>query len=321
MNRRRFLSRLAALPLLAAAPGLPGCSKERSLAVSIHPWIGYETLYLAREFGWLPASVALLEGRTAGDSIAALRSGQADAACLTLDETLRARGEGLPLAVGLVFDVSVGADAVLARPGIERPADLAGKRLGFERNAVGALVLSKLLDAAGLTTAALTLVDLPLDRQLSAWREGKVDALISYEPTATLAQREGARPLFDSRQMPESIFDVLAVHRDRAESRGAALRALLASHFRAQGHLRTHREDALYRIAAHQGITLDEARLALAGVALPSLEANRSYLSAGDPRLSQAARALSALMVRDGWLAQADGLGGLTAPDWLPVES
>ena len=292
LRRRHCLSLIRSLGLFCAAPWLSGCLPERPLTVGIHPWIGYETLYLAREFGWLPDDVWLREGKTAGDSMAAVQAGLADAACLTLDETLRARSYGLPLAVALVFDVSVGADKVLARPGLRRLADLAGRRLGFERNAVGALVLDRLLAEAGLTADALTLIDLPIDRQLAAWRQGRVDAVITYEPTASLLQREGAHPLFDSRRMPESILDVLAVRLDRTGMRGAALSALLANHFRALDHVRTHQDDALYRIAGHQGLTPEEARQVLNGVALPSLEANRSYLSAADTRIALAARAL-----------------------------
>lgn len=319
-RRRHCLSLIRAAALLGAAPWLSACLPERPLTVGIHPWIGYETLYLAHEFGWLPEGIRLREGKTASDSVAALKSGLVDAACLTLDETLRARGFGLPLAVALVFDVSVGADKVLARPELQRLADLAGRRLGFERNAVGALVLDRLLAEAGLSADALSLVDLPMDQQLAAWQAGRLDALITYEPTASLVRREGAHPLFDSRQMPESIFDVLAVRLDRTWMRGAALAALLANHFRALHHLRTHQGDALYRIAAHQGLTPEEARLVLSGVALPSLEANRSYLSAADTRIAHAARVLSALMVRNGLLDQEDALQDLIMPDWLPGE-
>jgi NitT/TauT family transport system substrate-binding protein len=320
LRRRHCLSLIRSAALLGAAPWLSACLPEQPVTVGIHPWIGYETLYLAREFGWLPEDIRFQEGKTASDSLAALKAGIVDAACLTLDETLRARSYGLPLAVALVFDVSVGADKLLARPELRRLADLAGRRLGFERNAVGALVLDRLLAEAGLAADALTLIDLPVDRQLAAWREGRLDALITYEPTASLVQREGARPLFDSRRMPDAIFDVLAVRLDRAGRRGAALSALLANHFRVLSHLRTHQGDALYRIAGHQGLTPGEARLVLSGVALPSLEANRSYLSTADTRIAQAARTLSALMVRNGLLDQQDALQDLIVPDWLPGE-
>lgn len=314
MQRRQFLARFTAL---TAAPWLIGCN-ESPLQLAIHPWVGYETIFLARDFAWLPASLQFIEGKSASDTLAALETGRADAGCLTLDEVLRARAGGLPLTVALVFDVSAGADVVLASPKVATLADLAGKRIGVEKNALGALVLDRLLQTAGLPVSAVTVVDLAPDRQVAAWKDGRVDALVTYEPAATLVQREGAHLIFDSRQMPDTIFDVLAVRRDRLSSRRAALTSLLTSHFRALRHFRDNRQDAIYRIAAHQGIRPDEVQQALSGITLPSLAANRSYLAAQDSRLTRAAGSLSKLMRQQGLLARQDELKDLFAPDWLP---
>lgn len=318
MERRRFLARIASLPALAAAPWLAACAPDRPLSVGIHPWIGYETLYLAREFGWLPPAVSLVEGRSLSDTQAALQAGRIDAACLTLDEVLVARAAGVPLSVALVFDVSAGADAVLARPDIAAPAALAGKRIGLEQNALGALMLSRLLAAGGVSATAVTLLDLPPEKQVDAWRKGEVDAVITYEPTASLLQREGALRLFDSRQVPDTIFDVLAVRVDRAGERRSAIEAVVAVHYQALNHLQTNRQDAVYRIAARQQVTPAEVQLSLGGVILPSLDANRAYLGSRDGRLVQAAQVLSRLMVERRLLAREDGLAGALTAQWLP---
>ncbi|MEJ2693780.1 MAG: ABC transporter substrate-binding protein [Candidatus Thiodiazotropha sp.] len=127
MDRRWFLKRLILITASVKLPLLGGCSAPTEpLVLAIHPWVGYETLYLAREFKWLPDKVVLAEGKTLSDSFAALQSGRADGACMTLDEMLRARASGIPLSVALVFDVSTGADMVLGRADIDTPADLAG---------------------------------------------------------------------------------------------------------------------------------------------------------------------------------------------------
>jgi NitT/TauT family transport system substrate-binding protein len=319
MDRRRFLGRLGLLAATANFPWLAACTPTKSLVVAIHPWVGYETLYLARAFKWLPEAIQLHEGKSASDSFAALQSGVADAACLTLDEMLRARAAGIPLSVALVFNVSAGADMVLARPGIAKPADLAKKRLGYEHNALGALILQKLLDVAGLPESALTLVDLSPDRQLDAWRKNEVDAVITYDPTATMLMREGAQRLFDSRSMPETIFDVLAVRHDRIKGRGL-MQALVTSHFRVLEYMRTNTEDALFRIAAHEGLSVEEARQTLAGVIMPALAVNRNYLLSPESPLLRAARTLSPLMVRNGLLPQEDKLDRLIMSGTLPTQ-
>ncbi|MGE5504122.1 MAG: ABC transporter substrate-binding protein [Actinomycetota bacterium] len=316
-RRRRFL--LAAAAGATVMPLLPSCDQPRPLVTSLHSWVGYETLVLAREFGWLPAWAQLRQVENAGETLALLKSGAVDAGCLTLDEVLRARAAGVPLTVVLVFDVSAGADMVLARPGIESLADLAGKRLGLEEGAVGALVLAKLLEVAGLPPSALTLVDLPPDRQVAAWQAGQVDAVVTFEPTATLLRRQGARLLFDSRQMPDTIFDVLAVRRERASDR-AAMRALVGGHFRALDHIRASREDAVHRIATHQGVAPEEVRQQLGGIALPSLAANRGYLVPEGSHLLAAAAMLSTLMTGQGLLPREDALDGLVSAIGLPSE-
>ncbi|MDD1622797.1 MAG: ABC transporter substrate-binding protein [Methylococcaceae bacterium] len=288
------------------------------MVVAVHPWVGYETLYLARDFKWLPDTIRLRDDKTLGESLAALHSGEADAACMTLDEMLRARASGLPLSAALVLDVSAGADKVLARPEIMSPKDLAHKRIGFDRNSLGVLVFEKLLEAAELPTSAVIQVDLPPDSQLKAWRGREVDAVITYEPMATVFEREGARNLFDSRRMPDAIVDVLAVRRDRPKI-FPLVRHLAAIHFRAQEYMRIYEQDALFRVSAREDLSPDEARRMLATVIFPSLDANRNYLG-GDARLAQAAKTLSMLMVKHGLLAREDDLAELVMPETLPTE-
>ncbi len=315
MHRRSFLSCLGAL---AASSAGMGCHRGRELVVGIHPWIGYETLYLARGFKWLPPTVRFHEVTSVSDLMAPLREGTLDAACLTLDETLRARAEGIPLKVILVFDASAGADAVLARPGIQTLGDLRGKRLGVERNALGALMLAKVLEASGLRVSDLTLVEIPIDRHLGAWQRNELDAVITFEPASTFLLREGAHVIFDSRQIPETVFDVLAVRADRIPDRRSALGALVAGHFRALAHLQTNREDSIYRIAARQGVKPEEVQRALSGVLLPSLPGNRAYLASPDSRLLSAARTVSGILLKSGDLKRETSLEGLVDPAWLP---
>lgn len=267
MHRRDLLLSLAGLAIAPA--GLMGCSPGEPLAIGIHPWPGYEPLYLARAFGWLPASVALREGANAGDSLAGLRRGELDGALLTLDEVIKARAEGIPLTVVAVCNDSVGADMVLARAGIASLGDLAGKRIAVERTAVGNLVLSQLLEASGLPAEALTVTDMPPDRQLEAWRAGDIDAAITYEPTASRLLREGAVRLFDSSHFPDLVLDVLAMRRDRLRWRADDVEALVAAHFRGLDHLRVNPQDAMRRIGAWRGLGHDEVRASYAGLELP----------------------------------------------------
>lgn len=315
MHRRTFLSALVAS---AGSTLGVGCSRAQPLVVGIHPWIGYEPLYLAREFGWLPPAVTLREGAVAGDSLAALAAGQVEAAALTLDEVFIARAQGIPLVVVTVLDVSAGADVVIAREDVEGPAGLAGLTIAVERSALGGLMLAKTLEAAGLASTQVEVLDIPPNGQLAAWRLGRIDAAVTYEPTASLLEQAGGHRVFDSRSIPDTIFDVLAVRRDRLGAAEDTLRDLVQSHFQALDHLRVNRQDAVYRIATRQGIDPGDVNRALAGVRLPGPAGNRRYLAPGSP-LDRAAADLNRLMVNEGLMPAADSMEDLYTARFLPL--
>jgi len=316
-SRRRFLRSAS---LLAAAPLLPACGERAPLSIASHVWPGYEFMFLARSEGWLPAEgLVLLETPSATESLRALREGRAQGAALTLDEVLRARAEGVPLTVVLVFDVSAGADALIARPGIETLAGLKGRRVGAETSALGALMLGKVLRAAGLAQTDISVLPLTSNNHLKAWREGMVDAMITYEPTSSLLLAEGGVRLFDSRQMQDTIFDVLAVRPDAAETHADALKALIAGHFRGLAHLRGNPQDAGYRLADRMGLSGHEVLQAFRGLKLPDVGSNHAYLDdQTDGGLIRAVRELNAVMMDARLLSRPDPLADIVSSQFLP---
>lgn len=300
--------------------GLIGCSAEReALAIGVHPWPGYESLFLAEQFGWIPTAVQLHKGRRAGDSLAALAEGSLDGAAITLDEMMRARTEGLPLVAALVFNDSIGADAVLVRPEVREWSHLVGRRVAVEHSGTGELVLSKLLELSGLRRDQLKVLDIPPDDQVRAWQEGRIDAAVTYEPVASRLTGLGARRLLDSSAFPDLILDVLAVRRDRVAGCDETLRGLVASHFRALEHLRVSPDDALRRIAAWRGTTVEAVRRSFSGLELPGLERNHAYLSGAAPKLARTAATVNRVLVAGGLVARGDDLKDLADGRWLPT--
>ena len=123
-----------------------------------------------RSKGWLDTQqVRLVEMSSGQDSLKALAEGKVDGAAMTLDEVLQARTSCLPLSVVMIFDISAGADMLVAYPGIKTLADLKGRCIGFEQGSVGELMLVESLRAAGLTKENVTLVMLPITQQREAW--------------------------------------------------------------------------------------------------------------------------------------------------------
>ena len=139
MDRRHFLGITALAPVV----GLFGCDgREPLLRVSGITWVGYEPFFLARQLDLLPPEqVRLIDSPSNTNSLMQLAAGEVEAATLTLDEFILARAGGIPVQVALIFDTSRGADVVMCRRDIRSLGQLAGKRIGVEETAAGALML------------------------------------------------------------------------------------------------------------------------------------------------------------------------------------
>lgn len=314
MHRRHFLQLSLAAGVSAS---LFGCSQKRPLRTGVHPWIGYETLYLAEEFGWLPSTVQLSKGHSAQDSLQGMLAGELDAAALTLDEALRVQAGGVPIRVVAVTNVSVGADMVLARPEITNLADLAGRSIGVELSGVSGVMLFSMLEAAGLRSDQVSMVDLPVSQHLEAWNQGVIDVSVCYQPVAARLEQAGAVRLFDSSQLPDTIFDLLVVSQAAERKQSAAIEELVRGHFLGLRHLVRNMHDSVYRIATRQQVAPDAVRESMATVMLPELAANRRYLQRGG-RVETVAHRLADILAREGLIEQVPVLEGLVSRDYLP---
>lgn len=299
-----------------------GWQKDKPVRIAAHVWAGYETLFLTQSEGWLDRMrVSLVETTSATDSLKALAEGRIDGAALTLDEVLRARANGLPLTVVMVFDISAGADALISRPPFKTLVDLKGQRIGYEPGAVGALMLAEALKAGGLKKEEVMLIPLSVDKQLDAWRQNRVDALVSYEPVLSQLMDEGGVKLFDSRQLPDTIVDVLVMRTDVLDgAHAAAIRHLISAHFHELEHIYHNPQDAAYRMASHLNLPADKALGVFKGMFQPDLVENHRLLDGNSPPLNDAARKISRLMVEEKMLPKDDNLASLLRADFLPTE-
>lgn len=315
-GRRRFLAASALAPLALAG----ACSNHHPLTrVGGILWVGYEPLFLARELGLYDAgTLRLVEMPSNTANLMALATGDVEAATLTLDECLLACEGGLDVRAILVFDDSAGADVIMSRPGIEQLADLRGQRIGVEENAAGALMLAKLLEAAGLGPGDIVKKRVTGDRQLGAYRAGEVDVLVSWEPFATQLQAEGAHRLFDSSRFPGLIVDVLVARADALARSPDSFRQLLAGYFQALALMRSSPDQAFRLMAPRLGVSPDEVRVAQQGIRFMDLPANRGWLAGPSPGLVPAADKVARIMSAGGLLKQIPALDRLADARFLP---
>lgn len=313
--------------VLLSAPVLPwalaGCAAPREPAqVALNAWVGYALLHLAAELDYLSAREARLQefpSNTA--SMMALVNGQVPAAALTLDELLQVREGGVDARAVLVFDESHGADVAMAHPSVTTLAQLRGRRVGVEATALGALMLARLLESAGLKAADVVKVPLTADQHVVAYERGEVDVVITFEPMASRLRGLGAKVLLDSTSLPGLIVDVLAVRADALQGQRGAWRQLLQAYFRAFDHWRDQPEVAARLMAPHQQLSAEQVMQAFQGIAMLDVAQNHDWLAGDQPRLHHSAQVVGRLMHEARLLDRVPDLVSLCEPAFLPEMS
>lgn len=286
------------LPLLAAACAKP---PARPVRVGLIAWAGYEGMFLAeRQSSAHGMPVQVIRYSAASEVIRALGAGQIEAGALTADEALLAASlhPRTGLRIAAVLDFSNGADAILVRPPLARLADLRGRRVGVEAGAVGGYLLSRALERAGLGVADVIPVSLAYYEHQDAWARGEVDAIVTFGEARARTAAAGGVTVFDSKEIPGEILDVLVVRADLNAAERTALGTLLAGWFRLRAPGMGWPDSVAAASQADLGITPTEYRQTSALLDQPDLERNRLLLAPGpaglEPVLARIATALQA---------------------------
>lgn len=286
--------------LIVLVFALAACERgqEEPLRIGTCVWPGYEPLYLARSLGYFDQkAVNLVDLTSASEVIRAFRNGALEGAVLTLDEAMLLAGSGVEFCVILLMDISHGGDVILGRPGLATIADIKGKRVGVESTALGAYMLTRATEIAGIDMSKLTTVPLEISEHEAAYKLKKVDALVTYEPVRTKLITAGARVLFDSRQIPGEIVDVLVVRRDCLDKHAKEIVKLRHGWFLALDYLHDNPQDAASRMAGRMKVSPAEVLKSYDGLRLAGRDENRNMLGGPRPALRATAEKLVKTML------------------------
>lgn len=301
---------------LALSALLSGCVEppRPPLTVGLNPWVGYDPLVLARERGLADASrVKIVELASHAENFRHFRNGLLDAMAITLDQALELAEEGLELRIVALLDESAGADVVIGQAGMERPAAVRGSRVAVEASALNRLMLQRWLAVTGLTEQDVTVVTLEASQHLPALQAGRVAAAVSYEPLAAQMRDAGFVTLFDTRQMPGEIVDVLVVRRAVLDERPADVDALLQAWNAGLAAYRSDPAAAAVVLAPGTGLSVAQYQLTQAGLhyftpqeSLEHLSGSPSPLQLSGQRLADSLRALQLLRGPVDWARLVD---------------
>jgi NitT/TauT family transport system substrate-binding protein len=278
-----------------------GCSGDKGppLRMGSSMWPGFEAFYVARERGlWRDDEVRLVEYPSTSELIRAFRNGAIDAGLVTLDEALLLEADVPDIRIILVTDVSNGADVILGKPQYAGMKDLKGHRIGAETTALGAYMLLRALQLAGMSREDVEIVPLEFSEQQAAFEGGALDAVVTYEPVRTKLLAGGAVQLFDSRQIPGEVVDVLVVRSGYLASSPNAVRSVVRGFYGAQRYFQENPADALRIAAARENVTPDEFRRSLMLLHVPDAKESEAMLVGRPSTLQTSAKSLAALMLQ-----------------------
>lgn len=286
--------------ILCCALVATGCSQngEPTLRIGTGVWPGYEPLYLARQLGYLHSDrIRLIEYTSTSQVLKAYRNGLIDGAAVTLDEAISLQAAGEDVRVVLVMDVSDGADALVARAGIQRLEDLEGRRIGVEHSALGAYLISRIIEKADLDKNRLQIVPLEVNRHQRAFLDGEVDAVVTFEPVRSHLLDAGGQMLFDSSQIPGEIVDVLIVRADRLAQFDGQLDYLQSAWFKMIEQITKSPQMHLPDLNRRLRLEEKDASAAFSAIRFPDRIDNQRMLSVeGKKNLLQLSRQMAKLM-------------------------
>jgi len=281
---KRITYVLFVLVCVYCAISILSCSKTGQEAspikIGINAWTGYDPFILVDKtdlFKRNNVRVDIIRYASATEEMEAMKDGKIQGAGFTLDEVFSLIGSGFKGKVVLIVDYSMGGDMIIGQKDIKSIAQLEGKTIGYEGTVVGEFLLHRALHANYVRRSSVKLIDVQADNWLSAFKEKSVDALVCFNPVATiLLNKEEGNLLFSSAQMPFEIIDVLIFSEAFYDDNKAAITNIVKAWFDALNYLDTNRDKAAEIIASVKNISPDEYKQGLKGLIAPDLKVNKA---------------------------------------------
>ncbi len=286
---------------------ISGCSKASldTLRIAINLWPGYEPLYLARDLGYFDDTpIQIVEYGSNAERVRAYRNGEIEMTSSSMNTVLEIAQTNPDTRVFLIADFSAGADVVLAQPEIQDLQSLKGKKIGLEASTLGVFLLTRTLEQVNLSLSDVETVSLEIPEQEAEFSQKNVDAVVTYGSTRANLLAQGAKPLFDTSQLPGEIVDVLIGSEKLLKTHPQQMKVLGHAWFRAIDYLQENPQDAARRIAKRQGITPEQFLESLEGVRFIQLAENKQLLSKEDPTLVKGTQKLSQFLQESDLLKQ-----------------
>lgn len=209
-------------------------AKSEPIIIAYTPWNGYGALFVAAQKGMFKAKgldVQIQSIEDVGARKQAIVAKRIQGMAASVDVSVAAIGQGVPIKLVWAFDASAGADGLLVTKasGIKTIADLKGKEVAYNKGSASHLYLSTLLKKNGMKDSDIISVEMKASEAASALMAGKVPAAVTWEPHITKAAAAGNIVLSTTKDTPALIADVLAMHEDFVKANPDAVQKIVAA--------------------------------------------------------------------------------------------
>lgn len=257
----------------AALMALSACSptaRQDEIRIGINAWPGYEFVHLAWVKGFFEEEglkVKLVEFDSLADAGRSYRLGQIDGLATTMVEVIMIRDDSeRDVRVTRVFDVSDGADVIIAPRSIPSMADLRGRPVGVELQSLGTFMLGRALELNGMQFSDVKPVSSDQTTMDENLRSGELSAIVTYPPVAIkLLEDENFHTVFSSAEIPGEVVDVLALDASLVAGNRPVSQAINRALDKAWDYYQANPEDAIAIMAAREGLTPAEFAESLQG--------------------------------------------------------
>jgi NitT/TauT family transport system substrate-binding protein len=169
--------------------------------------------------------------------------------------------KGADLVVVSKTDSSFGIDGIVAKKGIKNIRDLKGKRVGIAQHTYAEYLLDVVLEHNRLAPEDVVKVEVVVEEASKLLLQGKVDAVVSWEPYLTQAvNKAGGRMLFDTSEIPGLNYGIDVFHRSFIEERPGDVQAYLNVWHKTTRFIKEYPEEAFTIIAEIYDTSPEEVR-------------------------------------------------------------
>lgn len=283
------INALGALLLAGTLGGTTPAQAEDTITCVFPFWFGFAPVFVADKQGFFEEEG--LTVNTAFDNdranvLPGLETGDIDCTMRTIGESMaRPRTPETTGTVIGTIDISIGADGVVAGPGIDKIEDLIGKTFAGEINHPGTVLLQYALSKQGKSIDDLEIKLINTDDSIAVFEDDSIAAVATWEPMLSTivknTSRTGSRVLISSADYEGLITDVILVNTEDYTANPEKYAKFLRGIYRAIDLYVADPDQFIALSASEFSVPDAEMKEALEGVKYTTYEETLEYMPAG----------------------------------------